>query len=511
VTVALPPDLRRLRDRIRGYAEEYGLDFNETFFELMEHDTLNEVAAYGGFPTRYPHWRFGMQYEQLRKSYAYGLQKIYELVINNDPCTAYLMRSNSLTDQKIVMAHVYGHADFFKNSLWFAPTNAKMVDQMANHGTRIRRYADKYGQEKVERFLDDALSLENLVDIYEAYRPREKRPQASASSDADALDEQERRLGEKIPRLHAAADYMDRYLNPPEEMERERRRLEKALERQRKFPSSPRRDVLEFLQEHAPLSSWQRDVLGIVRTEALYFAPQAMTKVMNEGWATFWHSTILTEKALEDDELLDYADAHAATLATQPGRLNPYKLGLELWRDIEDRWDRGRFGPEYSRCEDFAKRQAWDTRAGLGRRKIFEVRRAYNDVTFIDEFLTEDFVREKRMFVFKRGADEEMVISTREFRQVKSTLLRDLTNLGNPILVVEDANHGNRGELLLRHRWDGLDLKVDMARDTLEALQRIWKRPVRVATQTEGRGRVLSFDGERHASEESREPGEATG
>ena len=503
MSAALPAEIRRLRDRIRSWAEEYGLDFNETFFELLDHDALNEVAAYGGFPTRFPHWRYGMQYEQLRKGYAYGLQKIYELVVNNDPCYAYLMRSNALTDQKIVIAHVYGHADFFKNNLWFGPTNRKMIDQMANHGTRIRRYADKYGLEKVEKFLDDAFSLENLVDVFEPYRPQEKKGPAVPA--ADLLDEEERHLEEKLPKLKAKSEYMDRYLNPPEVMEQERRKLEKALERQRRFPAAPQRDVLRFLQEHAPLSSWQRDVLGIVRAESLYFAPQAMTKVMNEGWATYWHSTILTERALEDDELLDYADAHSATLATRPGQINPYKLGLELWRDIQSRWDRGRFGPEYARCDDFAKRMAWDTRAGLGRQKVFEVRRAYNDVTFIDEFLTEDFVRERRLFVYRRGSDDEMVVASREWKQVKETLLRDLTNLGNPIIEAEDANHRNRGELLLRHRWDGLDLRMDYARDTMEALFRVWRRPVHVATQVEGHGRVLSFDGDRHSSEETQE------
>jgi len=507
VSGALPPEIRRLRDGIRAHAEEYGLDFNETFFEVLDHDALNEVASYGGFPTRYPHWRFGMQYEQLRKGYEYGLQKIYELVVNNDPCYAYLMRSNSLTDQKIVIAHVYGHADFFKNNLWFGPTNRKMIDQMANHGTRIRRYADRHGQEKVEKFLDDALTLENLVDVHAAYRPLEKRV-AAAPPDADAIDEDERRIGENIPKIHSRSGYMDRYLNPPEAMDRERRKQEKDIERRRRFPASPRRDVLGFLLEHAPLSSWQKDLLGIVRAEALYFAPQAMTKIMNEGWATFWHSTILAEKALTDDELLDYADAHSATLATRPGSLNPYKLGLELWRDIQDRWDRGRFGPEWSRCEDGERKRTWDTRAGLGRQKIFEVRRAHNDVTFIDEFLTEDFVREKRMFVYRRGAEDGPVISTREFEQVKSTLLRDLTNFGNPVVEVVDANHGNRGELRLQHRWDGLDLKLDFARDTLEAIARIWKRPVLVETKVEGRGRLLSFDGERHGAEDLRGEGE---
>ena len=164
MTVALPADLRRLRDRIRRWAEEYGLDFNETFFEVLDHDALHEVAAYGGFPTRYPHWRFGMQYESLRKTYAYGLQKIYELVINSDPCYAYLMRSNALTDQKIVIAHVYGHADFFKNNLWFSKTNRRMIDEMANHATRVRSYIDRHGVETVEDFIDACLSLENLID-----------------------------------------------------------------------------------------------------------------------------------------------------------------------------------------------------------------------------------------------------------------------------------------------------------------------------------------------------------
>src|SRR5512134_1846414 len=140
----LPADIERARRDIERYAREFGLDFYDVVFELLDYDQLNEVAAFGGFPTRYPHWRFGMEYEELSKSYSYGLSKIYELVINNDPCYAYLMRSNSLTDQKLVMAHVYGHCDFFKNNYWFGQTNRKMMDEMANHGNRIRRYMDRY-------------------------------------------------------------------------------------------------------------------------------------------------------------------------------------------------------------------------------------------------------------------------------------------------------------------------------------------------------------------------------
>ena len=154
------------------HARSYGLDFFPTIFEVVDHDQLSAVAAYGGFPTRYPHWRFGMEYEQLAKGYSYGLQKIYELVINNDPCYAYLLGSNAITDQKLVMAHVYGHCDFFKNNYWFSQTNRKMIDEMANHGNRIRGYMDRFGVEEVETFIDACLSIEDLIDIHSPYIKR---------------------------------------------------------------------------------------------------------------------------------------------------------------------------------------------------------------------------------------------------------------------------------------------------------------------------------------------------
>src|SRR3989339_2229 len=208
----LSTELEEWRAKLEAWAKEYGLDFYETIFEVLDWNQINMVAAYSGFPNRYPHWRFGMEYEQLAKSYSYGLSKIYEMVINNDPCYAYLLHSNNLVDQKMVMAHVFAHCDFFKNNIFFGPTPRNMMDQMA------------------------------------------------------------------------------------------------------------------FLLEHAPLSRWEYDVLHIVRNEAYYFAPQAQTKIMNEGWASYWHSKIMTEKALLDSELIDFADHHSGTVAMTSGRLNPYKI-----------------------------------------------------------------------------------------------------------------------------------------------------------------------------------------
>ena len=142
-------DLQQLASEIAAIARGYGLDFYDTIFEAVDYGQMNEIAAYSGFPSRYPHWSFGMEYDQLTKGYAYGLQKIYELVINNDPACAYLLECNTLVDQKLVMAHVFAHVDFFKNNAWFKHTNRKMVDAMANHGTRMRKYVEKYGADEV--------------------------------------------------------------------------------------------------------------------------------------------------------------------------------------------------------------------------------------------------------------------------------------------------------------------------------------------------------------------------
>jgi stage V sporulation protein R len=487
----LPDDLRALQVEIEGHARDFGLDFYDTIFEVLDYDELSEIAALGGFPTRYPHWRFGMEYEQLSKGYRYGLQKIYEMVINNDPCYAYLLRCNQWVDQKLVMSHVYGHNDFFKNNIWFSLTNRKMMDEMANHGNRIRSAMERYGEETVENFIDSCLSLENLIDMHSPFIKRR-----DETSRYDFADEEEPQS--TVTRFQSK-DYMDAYVNPPGAMREQARQQEADRQKARPFPEQPERDVLLFLLEHAPLNAWQRDVLDIIRQEAYYFAPQGQTKIMNEGWASYWHSTIMTTKTLHPSELVDYADHHSGTMATQPGRLNPYKLGIELFRDIEERWDKGRFGPEYDDCDDHEERRRWDRGLGLGRAKIFEVRRIHNDVTFVDTFLTPDFCRRHQLFSFKHNDQAETYeIESREFKKIKERLLFGLTNFGQPIIRVRDGNYRNRGELYLHHEHFGIDLKLDHAQDTLRHLHRLWTRPVHIETIADGRTTLFSFDGTDH-------------
>ncbi len=1097
----LPPHLRVLKDEIEGYARAFGLDFFETIFEVVDADDLNEIAAYGGFPTRYPHWSFGMQYEELKKGYEYGLSKIYEMVINNDPCYAYLMRCNHTVDQKLVMAHVYGHClapeteviteqgakpitevrvgdrvlthtgefkpvrvvarrhfkgpiyrvkvegaeesvritgehpvavlhgdglrwmpaselqggmfvglphakpvaigsgvklaprliqsmeilqlpiadlqakierelqenpflepradpqpglwfpegeedhchierdgftwqcilqpkveeydgyvynfsvaedesyvlsagltvhncDFFKNNAYFGHTTRKMMDEIANHAARIRHYVERFGEDEVESFLDKCMSIDDLIDIHSVAI---KRRDDHSKYDFTPPTGEEGDEGQP-PRFKAKA-YMSDYINPrtaPKAEDEERKQLKN--QRVPHFPEHPEKDALLFLIEHAPLKNWQRDILSIVRDEAYYFYPQGQTKIINEGWAclvsgslvatdrgflpideivrdrkpvrvsdgtgtqpvydwarfeerdtvlirtrrglrlegslthrvmladgawkplgevmigdrlrlargsnlwatetvkidgqlkrrrtmaevaaaagvspsllndvrrgrsaahrerllpflaqyekeqrelpkvfahrtdvrtpqlvdekfaaflgylsgdghnsdikrviglttgdepqadhfaalvselfgitprkkwnetkwrvlfssqtvkdflvslglktgyaarvktvpevilrspkpvvaaflralydcdgyagpagvilstsspkmaevvqllllnfgvlstlrphkdecwhvqtqgqsakvfreqigfglarkqarlteyvenrnwfkeereddeiisvergwaevfdvsveethryvaqglvnhnSFWHSTIMTQKVLEPSEVIDYADHHSGTMATSSRRLNPYKLGIELLRDIERRWNMGQFGAEWENCDDMEKKRTWDTQAGLGRQKVFEVRKIHNDITFIDTFLTPEFCKEYRLFSFNYNEPGgNYVIESREFQKIKQRLLFSLTNFGKPWIYVIDGNYRNRGELLLRHEHNGVDLKVDEARDTLANVQYIWARPVHLETLFDGHPTLMSFDGSEHTQQ----------
>ncbi len=508
----LPAYLREWQEKIEARARGYGLDFFPQVFEILSFDEMNEVAAYGGFPTRYPHWRWGMEYERLKKSGEYGLSRIYEMVINNNPSVAYLLEGNSLVDQKLVMCHVCGHNDFFKNNFTFKITDQdrrppegaedmvvsrkdrvptrKWIDTFANHAARVRKHMERHGVGAVEEFIDVCLALDNLIDP--PNRMLEGRARPEEPDEPESIE---------VPKLKAKS-YMDSFINPESYVAAQRKKLEEEAAKAKRFPERPTRDVLQFLIQHAPLERWERDVLEVIREEAYYFWPQAQTKIMNEGWASYWHSKIMTEYAADGNEIIDYADRNASVLSSGGGRqLNPYKLGVELYRYIEDRWNKGQFGKEWEDCDSMEERRHWDRRLGLGRKKIFEVRALYNDVTFIDEFLTPDFVMEHRLFTYAwSNRNDRFEIDSREFKAIKEKLLFKLTNFGNPFITVEDGNYENRSELYLRHEHQGVDLDLEKARETLRCLFRVWKRPAAIATLIDGRPTTLRYDGKAHAA-----------
>ncbi len=448
----LPSDLRRQARITEAAARSVGLDFFEVVFEMLDAADVNAVAAYGGFPVRYPSWRFGMDYERLQKGYDYGLSKIYELVINNDPTYAYLVRSNSMMEQKLVMAHVMGHADFFKHNVWFGPTQRSMVEQMGYHAERIRGFVDQHGQDKVERFLDVALGLDGLIDPYlplrESRRADNQRQQARSRAER-ARETFERKWGDdsQVPPIgpHPSPSQLTT----------------------RGAGSLPTFDILGFLVEHAALEDWQTEILRIVRAEAYYFSPQRLTKIMNEGWASYWHSHLLTHGLLDASEIVDFADCHAGATAVAPGQLNPYKLGIELFRHAKARGD-----------------------------DIFQLRRIHNDVSFIDHVVDEEFAENNQLFVYRRnGRTGKNVVVDRDWVAIKEQLLRELSWGGTPRIQLAEADADGEGGLLLVHQHEGRDLKLDEAGEQLKTLAKVWGGAVHLLTLEEGTGRRISTDG----------------
>ena len=245
---------------------------------------------------------------------------------------------------------------------------------------------------------------------------------------------------------------------------------------------------------------------------------------MNEGWATYWHSTIMTRYCLTDQELITYCDHHSGTVANPPGRLNPYKIGVELFRDIEERWDLGRHGKEFDEIEDLEARRNWGTdrerpervqgKESPGREKIYQVRRIYNDVTFIDEFLTPEFVDKHELYNYRYDPSTgRMVVVNRDFDKIKNQLLFSLGNHARPYIFVVDGNYANRGELVLAHRHNGVDLQINYVIDTLENVQRIWGRPVHLQASIDDERVLFTHDGEQSqqqtVTEEMPEPAHA--
>lgn len=491
-------ELERWTERIMERARREGLDFYDMRFEVVPADVLYAFGAYG-MPTRFSHWSFGKAYHRMKTEYDYNLSRIYELVINSNPCYAFLLDGNSLVQNKLVVAHVLAHSDFFKNNYRFRTTAPHhTVETMAAHAERIARYEFQYGREEVEQILDAALSLAEQVDPHpvgprsrktdelstappspEPSRPRtpyddlwalDERLKPRESEPASASTNRPRRVG-FVP---------ERERSGPEGQSRHRRRRARGL------PEHPEKDLLLFLMEHSDyLEPWQRDVLAMVREEMLYFWPQLETKVMNEGWATYWHLRLIRDEEMPEQEALEFARMHAGVIQPHRLYLNPYLLGLKVWESIEKRWNE----PTREEQERFGRMP------GQGRAKMFEVRELETDVSFLSNYLTEELVEELNLFVFARHGDDWQVEST-DWKQVRDTLVARLTHGGIPYIVVADGDYRGAGELLLQHVYEGTELDLRYLEKTLPYVYRLWGRPVHLETVVDEKPVLFSFDGE---------------
>ncbi|TGE32368.1 SpoVR family protein [Desulfosporosinus sp. Sb-LF] len=461
--------LSTIAQDIAQVARGMGLDFYPVNFEIVPAEALYTFGAYG-MPVRFTHWSFGKAFYRMKTQYDLNLSRIYELVINTNPAYAFLLEGNRLIQNKLVIGHVYAHVDFFKNNRYFSRTPKDMIERMASHAEKIHEYELRYGREKVERTLDAVLAIQEHVD-YRSHIGIHCKPVNEAKVNQPV------KLGEGHTCLSDSCSGNSCSSNScvgnssikgqscvkPQMKNRKKRASipyedlwRDLLEDDHELALQPEyEDLLLYIMMFAPgLEDWQRDIVSIVREESLYFYPQIETKIINEGWATFWHARIMHELDLTEAESFDFAIMHSQVV--QPSRmgLNPYYLGAKIW-------------------EYLAKVKPLDD--------LFELRETENDLSFIRNHLNRDLVEELNLFNFRKvGAQWQ--VSEIEWEKVRDNLVQQLVNGGHPSIVVLEGDYEGKGGLYLKHRHEGVDLDIVYLEKTLTLVQFLWGKSVSFET-----------------------------
>jgi stage V sporulation protein R len=459
-------ELEEWDTRIRAVATEFGLDCFPQEFEICDHNQMLGYMAYSGMPSHYPHWSYGKSYEKLKTLYEYGVSGLpYEMVINSNPALAYLMRDNSLALQILTIAHVYGHNDFFKNNFTFASTRPEYtISTFKAHATRVRRYLEdpSIGAERVETLLDaaHALSLQCRRNLAMRKPSVEEARQSALDAATPPPD--------PFFKIHRPAPYIEPDL--------------------RKIPLAPDEDLLLFIRDYnRHLAEWERDLLTIVHEASQYFIPQIETKIMNEGWASYWHKQILDRLELPQDLHFEFMVRHNQVVRPHPGGLNPYHVGLKIWEDLRRRYDET--GAE--------ERKSLSSPTLDGRQMLFAVRESDRDAAFLRRHLTKELIRELDLFQYEPKGDEvviERVADDEGWEDVKRTLIANVGTNGIPVIRVNDGDYGGKRTLYLNHEHDGRDLHLEYAERTLAYAYQLWQHEVALETIVNGKGTLLVYN-----------------
>jgi stage V sporulation protein R len=472
-------ELQEWDDKILKLVERFGLNCYTQEFEICDHNEMLGYMAYSGMPSHYAHWSYGKNFERQKTMYDYGASGLpYEMVINTNPCIAYLMRDNTDLLQILTIAHVYGHNDFFANNFTFTSgLDAKYTIEIFKANTqRIEKYIQdpSIGIEAVEETLEHAHAL--------AF-------QCSRNLALKKLSQEEQRIRAWEKAQPAVDEHSD--IHP---------RREYTAPNLDRIPLEPEEDILGFIAAHNPyLPEWKRDLLRIVERQTKYFIPQMETKIMNEGWASYWHHKILNTLELPQKLHLEFLVRHNQVLRPHPGGLNPYHLGFVLWHDIERRWNEGDTGREYSDDTPLIDPSTLSENETPGRKKIFEVRRSDRDSSFLRRFLTVDLMRELELFQHEKRGKERVITKVADdenWPAVKENLIRSVGMGSIPVIKIEDADFGSNRTLYLKHYHEGRDLLLEYAEHTLMHLKSLWEKDVVLETIISGKPSLLKLVGD---------------
>lgn len=446
-------DLEYWNEQIEKLAKDFGLDYYSQEFEIINHEDMIGYESYIGMPSHYPHWSYGKSYERIKTLHKYNLTGLpYEMVINSNPCIAYLMKDNSLLVQILTIAHVYAHNDFFKNNRLFKiGTNAEYtIEMFKNHANRIREYISdpSIGYARVEKILNAAHALKLQTDRIIQFAQKDDKKE----SPRFAIKENKKDF-----------PYLDRYLQTESEAQNREELKEGTI------PEEPEEDILRFIITYGRLQDWEKDILSIVREEARYFLPQIETKIMNEGWASFWHYKLLSNLDLPQNMHFEFLRKHNEVIRPLKSSINPYYIGFKIFESLHDKY---------------------------GTEKIFEVRETERDQSFIRRYLTQELCMEMNLFEYVTAGNDYMISEVSDesgWKTIRDTLCETVGIGSIPTILVNEWNQ-SENTLILIHKFDGRELELSYTYESLKHLVDLWNGKISLITQLEGKRKTITCD-----------------
>jgi stage V sporulation protein R len=416
-------------ERICETAAGMGLDWFDIDYEIIDYQEMLGAMAYTGLPTHYRHWSFGKEYERTHTLYNLGMTGLpYEMIINSNPSIAYLMTENPLSTHILTMAHCVGHSDFFRQNRMFHYTNPDdIISKFKAAAKYVRELIEdpSIGIDEVEKVLDAAHSIKYQV----------PRTPGITYKSRDEWTLIQKRMMQLDPTYHVDLE---------------------------KTPFQPEYNLLQFISEHSRnLKDWQRNLITIVEDNSKYFIPQALTKVMNEGWACTIHQRIINEMEIPDEYHLAFLKLHNQVVRPHLGKINPYHLGFELFQKI-------------------IKEE------GFEEAKL--IREVHNDMTFLRNYIDEEFVREQNLFTysFKKQHKYNTIDEIGDqygWKSVRDELIKNVGLSRVPVVYVEDLSKDFT--LTLIHEHDGRDLELKYAQRVFEYIQQLWGDKIKLVTEIE--------------------------
>ena len=473
--------LVKIENRLYEMAHEEGLNFCDIEWDIIPDQKMFEIMAYR-IPGNISNWKYGRDYERIRtinEKIQDGLP--LEVVINSDPSRAYLMKSNTLGQQILVMAHVIGHVAFFTMNKYFQETRKDIIQILDYANKRFNKYEQIYGIDEVEKIVDAGHALQLHSSPFDTELEIVKKSR---------VFEMQRRRDNNINKSEFYDILVEEGLDDKvkSDIQLYNMKLKRLIDQ--RTPVEPAADLLRYIIDHSSyLEEWQKDILEILRAEGQYFWPQIKTKYMNEGFATHWHQRLC--KRLYQESLisnLEYAEfnySNSLVVAQSKTSMNPYHIGCEIWNDIIERWDKGLHGKDYEYCENRKQKKDWDTKAMAGKDKMFDVLKTYTDWFFVQDFLTPELVDKLNLYIYviQDNRDSIDVVRTKhDAKQVRDLIVGSFAHSHIPQVEIINVNYKDAGILLLRHKWAGTDLLLKYAVETLKHIHSVWRRPVILET-----------------------------